>query len=130
MSRLVFIICLILLPIITFSQPQMSDSVKNLNTGQIIRLSMIIPGISVETSIAKKITLFTELGSGFSLVIADNDNQFWLTMMYSHRDPDNSSSYLRFFPFAKVEERLYYNINKRKAANKPVINFTGNYISN
>lgn len=130
MRSLIFIISgLIWLPSVLISQTSVKDFSKPWDSGPKIRLSLFIPGISVETGIAKKITLFTEIGSGFSLVVSGSDGQFWMNVMYSSHDQKYSGTYFKLFPFAKIEERFYYNINRRIAANKPVANFTGNYIS-
>jgi hypothetical protein len=94
-----------------------------------IRVSIIVPGVSVEKGISEKITLFTEIGSGFGLSISQNDGTFWVSMMSASNGQDISGTHFKIFPFVKMEGRYYYNLGRRKALNKSIANFTGNYIS-
>jgi hypothetical protein len=116
-------------PVFLFCQIQNNDP-EAAESKHKIRIGMLVPGVSVETALREKITLFTEVGTGFSLIIKDHGNMFFVNIMNSPEDEYISGTYFRFFPFAKLEERFYYNTHKRKAVGKSIQNFSGNYISN
>lgn len=126
-KQIILLFSLILFRQSLFSQTGDINNNDKKHTDKIVRLSLLIPGISVETNFNEKFTLFTEIGAGYYLNVK---NKFSVTLLYnSGMDENFTGTRHKFYPFGKIEERYYYNLSHRKEKNKSVANNSGNYIS-
>lgn len=111
---------------------QVTDSIFQIESipkraDKIVRLSFLIPGISVETNIKQDYSLFTEIGTGYYLNV---NNNFTLNLLYNSGDYNyNKDVYQKFYPYVKVEGRYFYNFTRRGKNNRSTANNSGEYLS-
>lgn len=114
MKRPIFLTNLLFLFIVTVSAQEKSFDV---NTGKVFRINFINPGVEVELPTGKHTTFSAGIGAGYSGSYPDLSIQ-------------KESGFLYIIaPFLDLQQKLYYNFEKRKYKGKSIVNNSGNFIS-
>ncbi|HSP86590.1 MAG TPA: hypothetical protein VLN45_00530 [Ignavibacteriaceae bacterium] len=100
------------------------------------RLSLLIPGLSLETRLTNSTSINVEIGTGFAIGQTTENGFSGLTIFYnkpSEIDYKNESyyreNYNRLYPFSKFEVRQYYNLLRRQNHYRNTKNNTASYFS-
>ncbi|PCH73167.1 MAG: hypothetical protein COB98_11025 [Flavobacteriaceae bacterium] len=84
----------------------------NFVTKNLYKINLITPSIESELGLTNKTTLDFKLGTGLSISGGTGRKTDW-----------------SFFPFAEVQYRYFYNLEKRARKNKRTANNSGNYLA-
>ncbi|PCI03600.1 MAG: hypothetical protein COB81_03670 [Flavobacteriaceae bacterium] len=100
---------LVLLFALTFYTAFGQDNFVN---KKLYKINLLAPSIESELGLTNKTTLDFKLGTGLSINGGTGRETDW-----------------SFFPFAEVQYRYFYNLEKRAAKNKRTANNSGNYLA-
>lgn len=100
---------LVVLFTVTFYCAFGQDSFVNKN---LYKVNLLTPSIESELGLTKKTTLDLKLGTGLQISGGTGRKTDW-----------------SFFPFAELQYRYFYNLEKRVSKNKRTTNNSGNYVA-
>lgn len=104
--------------ILFFTSMSNAQQDKNMiHAEKVWRLDFVNPGIEIETPTGTHSTFSANLGIGYGGSYPD--------LSYNE---NNGFAYL-ISPFLDIQEKLYYNFNRRKQKNKSIRNNSGNFLS-
>ena len=102
-----------------YSQQQTIDSLGT-QPNLVARLSILVPGISLENRISAQYTLFCNLWLTETQISISSFNGF------TGQSSSSNEFYVR--PMFTIEPRFYYSLEQRKAMGKRTDHFSGSYI--
>lgn len=111
MKKIILVSLLVLFPFLSFSQNDI-----NIETEKVWRVNFLNPAVELEVPTGEYSTFSSALGAG-----------------YGGGYPDLTSGGNGFIyiitPFADIQQKWFYNINKRNRQGKTIDNNSGNFVS-